>query len=83
LQDDLLKHLTPFKEKLCEIADSNGRSGFHPLAPQVRFVWVLKKYEHTAAQPAKAEKPAKTEKAEKPQKPGTQKGCDAGAMASP
>jgi hypothetical protein len=62
LQNELLQHLEPFKEKLCEISDENGRSGFHPLAPQVRFVWVLKKYEPSAP---------KTEKPCKPEKPGT------------
>ena len=68
LQDDLLRHLKPFKDKLCEIADERGRSGFHPLAPQVRFVWILKKYELPAEKP---DKKNPTEKTEKPQKPGS------------
>jgi hypothetical protein len=59
LQEELLQHLKPFKEKLCEISDEDGHSGFHPLAPQVRFVWALKKYEPVAP---KAVKPDKTEK---------------------
>ena len=65
LQDDLLNHLKSFKEKLFEIADKRGRSGFHPLAPQIRFAWVLKKYEPVAT------KIEKTEETEKPEKPGT------------
>ena len=45
LQDKLLNHLKVFKEKLFVIADSAGQSGFHPLAPQIRFTWTLQKYE--------------------------------------
>jgi hypothetical protein len=45
VQDSLLERLKPFKEKLCVIASGNGDSGFHPLAPQIRFSWTLKKYE--------------------------------------
>jgi hypothetical protein len=45
VQDSLLVHLKPFKEKLCVIANESGDSGFHPLAPQIRFSWTLKKYE--------------------------------------
>jgi hypothetical protein len=58
LQDDLLEHLKPFNDKLCEIADEQGHSGFHPLAPQIRFTWVLKKYEFPQKQEIK-EKPSK------------------------
>ena len=44
-QDSLLKVLQPFKDKLCCIAESeNGESGFHPLAPQIRFQWVLRAF---------------------------------------
>ena len=44
-QDSLLKLLQPFKEKLCCIAESeDGESGFHPLAPQIRFQWVLRAF---------------------------------------
>jgi hypothetical protein len=41
----LLEQLKPLKDKLYEISDGSGASGFHPLAPQIRFVWVLKKFE--------------------------------------
>ena len=44
-QDYLIDRLKPFKDKLCVIASENGGSGFHPLAPQIRFSWILKKYE--------------------------------------
>jgi hypothetical protein len=60
LQDSLLEHLKPFKDKLYEIADGEGHSGFHPLAPQIRFTWVLKKYE---APPKLEVKPESSKKA--------------------
>jgi hypothetical protein len=44
-QEMLLEKLTPYKDKLCEIGNEKGESGFHPLAPQIRFSWVLKKFE--------------------------------------
>ena len=72
LQDDLLKHLKPFKEKLYEIADGHGHSGFHPLAPQVRFVWVLKKCELKTVEANKCEPTtAKTDVIKKPEKAGS------------
>jgi hypothetical protein len=45
VQDSLLDRLKPFKDKLYVIACESGESGFHPLAPQIRFSWILKKYE--------------------------------------
>lgn len=45
VQDILLERLKLFKDKLCVIACESGESGFHPLAPQIRFSWILKKYE--------------------------------------
>jgi hypothetical protein len=53
VQDFLLERLKPFKDKLHVIASENGGSGFHPLAPQIRFSWVLKKYEPPKAQESK------------------------------
>ena len=45
-QDYLIELLKPFNDKLYVIACSNGvGSGYHPLAPQIRFSWVLKRYE--------------------------------------
>ena len=37
--------LKPFSKKLYTIADETGRTGFHPLAPQIRFVWHLKPFQ--------------------------------------
>ena len=45
IQDKLLAILKPFKDKLFCIASSeDGDSGFHPLAPQICFQWVLKAF---------------------------------------
>lgn len=55
IQDELLLRLNSFKDKLYEIASANGNSGFHPLAPQIRFSWVLKKYEPAERQDRKPE----------------------------
>ena len=44
VQDRLLARLEPFKEKLCEIGNVRGESGFHPLAPQIRSNWILNPY---------------------------------------
>ena len=40
----LLEQLRPFKDKLFVISDDRGNEGFHPLAPQIRFYWTLKKF---------------------------------------
>jgi hypothetical protein len=53
IQDLLLDRLKPFQEKLCVIACQSGESGFHPLAPQIRFSWILKKYEPPKAPESK------------------------------
>jgi hypothetical protein len=48
IQNVILERLKPFKDKLYVIAanaQEKSESGFHPLAPQIRFVWVLKKFE--------------------------------------
>mgnify|MGYP000844292931 FL=1 len=55
LQESLLETLRPFREKLYIIASNNGEDGFHPLAPQIRFSWVLKKFDIEAALPPKTE----------------------------
>ena len=45
VQNELLTILKPFKNKLFCIASSeDGDSGFHPLAPQIRFQWVLRAF---------------------------------------
>ncbi|MCL2578706.1 MAG: DUF1643 domain-containing protein [Oscillospiraceae bacterium] len=45
MQLALHEHLRPYEKKLCLIADGMGRAGFHPLAPQIRFVWHLRPFE--------------------------------------
>ena len=45
VQNKLLSILKPFNDKLFCIASSEeGDSGFHPLAPQIRFQWVLRAF---------------------------------------
>lgn len=46
LQQALLKHLQPYSKKIFTIGDSLGRTGFHPLAPQIRFAWQLAPYKY-------------------------------------
>ena len=41
MQTIMLEQLLPYKEKLYIIGNGVGESGFHPLAPQVRFFWEL------------------------------------------
>lgn len=55
----ILTLLSPFKNKLRYIANEAGDYGFHPLAPQIRFQWVLKELAYEAEQEArKEEQPA-------------------------
>lgn len=42
-QAKVLQLLEEFKEKIYLIEDGFGREGYHPLAPQIRFSWKLKK----------------------------------------
>ncbi len=56
VQDKLLARLEPFKEKLCEIGNVSGESGFHPLAPQIRSNWILNPYK--IPEPVKAQEEA-------------------------
>lgn len=42
-QQTVLKLLEKHKDKLVVIEAENGRTGFHPLSPQVRRSWKLKK----------------------------------------
>lgn len=44
-QCEVLELLNDFKQKVCVIGDKNGNTEFHPLAPQIRFQWILKKYD--------------------------------------
>lgn len=38
---DVVNMLSPYQEKLIEIADSKGKSGYHPLCAAVRLNWNL------------------------------------------
>lgn len=43
-QNEVLEMLLKeHKDKLHTIQDDRGREGYHPLAPQIRFNWILKK----------------------------------------
>lgn len=42
-QEQVINLLTGYKDKFYTIEDSKGREGFHPLAPQIRHSWKLKK----------------------------------------
>ncbi len=66
VQDKLLARLEPFKEKLCEIGNVSGESGFHPLAPQIRSNWILNPY--------KIPEPVKAQESEQPKPKAKRKG---------
>lgn len=38
---EIMKKLEPYRDKLYEIGDTSGKSGFHPLGPTVRLQWNL------------------------------------------
>jgi len=44
IQLKVLDKLQQFQEKLYMITSEVGDSGFHPLAPQIRFNWYLEKF---------------------------------------
>lgn len=41
---EVIQMLESYKEKFCCIADSKGRTLYHPLAPQVRAKWILEPF---------------------------------------
>ena len=43
-QERILERMKPFADKLHIISNGRGMNGFHPLAPQIRFEWVLEKF---------------------------------------
>lgn len=60
LQLNLLEQLKPFHDKLHMINSVSGASGFHPLAPQIRFDWVLEKFvlpDYLKSKPEEAPEP--------------------------
>ena len=42
--EEVIKLLSPLKEKLCELSDQQGHRGLHPLASTVRLNWILAPY---------------------------------------
>ena len=44
--EDMMKLLEPYKDKLYEIADIQGRKGLHPLGASVRLCWHLVPYQY-------------------------------------
>ncbi|MBQ3448913.1 MAG: DUF1643 domain-containing protein [Synergistaceae bacterium] len=59
VESSILTLLLPYKDKLRYIASEKGDYGFHPLAPQIRFQWILKELSLEAEQEAmKEEQPA-------------------------
>jgi hypothetical protein len=70
LQLKILEKLRPFKDKLFGITNEwTSNEFFHPLAPQIRFEWLLKPFELpkplTTTEEAKQGKNAKTKKSPK------------------
>jgi Uncharacterized protein conserved in bacteria len=58
---EVLEFLRPHAAKLHEIADSDGRSGFHPLSPRIRFHWTLVSLSLDTQEKAKRRKQAEPE----------------------
>ena len=55
VESSILKLLEPYKDKLRYIASTQGDYGFYPLAPQIRFQWILKELSLEAEQEAMKE----------------------------
>ena len=74
LQDKILEKLRPYEDKLYGITnDLTSDDFFHPLAPQIRFEWILKPLELPKAEPPAEEvKESKTAKNKKSQKADTE-----------
>ena len=62
VENNILTLLATFKDKLRYIGNSQGDYGFHPLAPQIRFQWVLKAFDYQAEQEARKEEQKAPEK---------------------
>lgn len=43
----VIKLLQPYKDKLFEISDANGKKGFHPLGASVRLQWQLVPFDYS------------------------------------
>ncbi len=78
VQDKLLARLEPYKDKLCEIGNMSGDSGFHPLAPQIRSNWVLNPYKIPG--PAKAKDTKQLKQAKQPKQEKAEETANAEAV---
>ena len=45
IKNDVLDSLKPFEDKLFTISNEYGGKSYHPLAPQIRSIWLFNKYE--------------------------------------
>lgn len=63
VENNILTLLAPFKDKLRYIGNQQGDYGFHPLAPQIRFQWILKPLDYQAEQEARKEEQKTPDKA--------------------
>jgi len=44
IKNEMLEHLKPFEDKLFTISNEYGGKAYHPLAPQIRNLWLFNKY---------------------------------------
>gem|GEM_PF-5474348 len=75
VQREILDHLQAYEDKLHVISSPVGGTGFHPIAPQIRFEWIIERFvcpEYLQVKPeAKsgekvADEPSKTAPSESP-----------------
>ena len=66
IKNEVLDALKPFEEKLYTISDEYGGKSYHPLAPQIRSIWILKKFDFPKSQTVEEE--PKTKKKDKKKK---------------
>ena len=45
IKNDVLDSLKPFEDKLFTISNEYGGKSYHPLAPQIRSIWLFNKYD--------------------------------------
>jgi hypothetical protein len=45
IKNEVFEKLRPFEEKLYTISNEYGGKSYHPLAPQIRSVWLFNKYD--------------------------------------
>ena len=54
-KNEVFESLKPFEDKLYSISNEYGGKGYHPLAPQIRSIWLFNKYELNDAMDKEAE----------------------------